>query len=408
MRYSPQPRFPRGRPSERGFTFVELLIAGFLSLLVILSVYFVFIGNAAQYYVQEQVVQMQEGMRFALEYLKNDLRNAGRLSVVNAIQPANGDERGGRDPQFCPYRSELQGIELIEDHLDNPAILTRHGNGLSPDRIRLLIDASGAIPLHVASSAGDSVTLAPASEQRTRDARQLANSRARFEAAFKTGFYLYVVARSGASDLVGIDSVRFDRDGSAISLQDDLCRTGLAEQCFAGDCIAAPVQLVEYAVITDEENRSKTDLVRQVIDVREDLVMDNLSVIIAEYVVDLQLWGVYDTRNADGLPGRNNRVEFADDDDPTDDIGNWDTAREEDAMNEQPERIRAFYIHLATRTPREDPGFVVAPDIDTVPSNRIAADRTWFNLNDVPGTGMCRVATMHSAVEAPNLYRGAQ
>ena len=82
------------RRRAAGFTMVELLIALFLSSVVMLAVYFVFISNTEQYYRQEQIVQMQENMRFALEHLKNDMRNAGRLTVVNG-------NNANPDPGFC-------------------------------------------------------------------------------------------------------------------------------------------------------------------------------------------------------------------------------------------------------------------------------------------------------------------
>ena len=64
------------RHHSHGFTLIELMVATLLSSVVLMAVYFVFITNTQQYYVQEQLVRMQESMRFGMEYLKNDLRNA--------------------------------------------------------------------------------------------------------------------------------------------------------------------------------------------------------------------------------------------------------------------------------------------------------------------------------------------
>ena len=81
-----------GHARNRGFTFIELLVAGFLGAIVLVTTYLIFTANSRQYYVQEQIVQMQEGMRFAVEYLKGDLRSAGRLVVVNGVDRFNGGQ----------------------------------------------------------------------------------------------------------------------------------------------------------------------------------------------------------------------------------------------------------------------------------------------------------------------------
>ena len=149
---------PRKQRSRRGgFTFVELLIAGFIGAVVLVVTYLVFTANSRQYYVQEQIVQMQESMRFAVEYLKNDLRSAGRLSVVNGINRFDGRNQLGRDPQFCRFRSGYQAIELFEER-GTPNVLMRYDNLLRPDRLRLLVDASGGAPLTVNRIQGQTVT----------------------------------------------------------------------------------------------------------------------------------------------------------------------------------------------------------------------------------------------------------
>ncbi len=90
-----------------------------LSGAVLTSIYFVFISNSRQYYTQEQIVQMQESMRFALEYLKNDLRNAGQMALVNGTavehrpdllrpaerQPARGRSDEQHEPAPTPRTS---------------------------------------------------------------------------------------------------------------------------------------------------------------------------------------------------------------------------------------------------------------------------------------------------------------
>ena len=398
-----------GRRHQQGFTMVELLIAGFLGVLVLAMTYFVFIANSRQYYVQEQIVQMQEGMRFALEHVKNDLRNAGSLAVVNAIEQPGAPGSDGRDPLVCQVRRGVQAIRLFDNEDGGPAVLRSNRNGLRPDRVRMLVDGSGANPVIVERVFGRNLEFVAADRQRTKGSRALMASQARYEAAFKSGLYLYVISRSGQSDIVPIESARFDRSGSSLRLSDPLCPVGrggsLAAACFGGGCLATPVHLVEYAVVEEEGRPEKTDLVRRTIDARngEDVLEDS-QLIIAEYVVNLQLWGTYDDRNGAALNGR-----IPEDPDPTDSVGNIDLggARPEGtAMNARPHRLRALNVLLAKRTVREDEGFKIAPDVADLPASRAPADLIWFDLNDVPKTGYARVTTMQAEVETPNMYRG--
>ncbi len=400
------------RYHSHGFTLIELMVATLLSSVVLMAVYFVFITNTQQYYVQEQLVRMQESMRFGMEYLKNDLRNAGRLGVANGIQIAGALEVAGRDPQLCGMRSQLRGVELFEDDRGSPNVLIRHGNNHRPDRLRLLTDASGATPVLISKSRRDRVTLMRAPDQPSEMARDLLSSEARFNQAFQTGFYLYVVTRAGDADLLPINEARFDANGSTIELQSPLCPRGegssIADACFAGECYAAPVQLVEYAVAEDEDDPEKTLLERRVIDARNgEVTLPEQTLVVTEYVVNLQIWGTFDTRESLNAFNANRIRGVVEDPDPTDTRGNWLVAdTEAEVINEHPERIRALNILVATRTPREDPAFKVAPDRARNAADRVMHDLTWFDLEDRANSGFARVATLVTEVETPNLFRG--
>lgn len=383
----------RRRPnSNKAFTLIELMIAALLSGMVLLAIYFVFISNTEQYYRQEQIVQMQERMRFATEYLKNDLRNAGRLAVVNGT--ANDTDAG-----FCRSQAGLTAIQLFEDDGDIPAVLSRGANGLAPDRIRLLIDSSSAIMLTTDAISGQEVRIAAAAQQGTAEARTLVDpgSTTQFESMFKVGYYLRVhnIDR-GQTDLVPIAGVA---TGAKPTIQ--LTRAPCIDvSACAGRCDVNPVQLVEYRVRSHVNDADRTQLVRQVLDAENGNIVDG-PLIIADYVVDLQLWGLYDTRAA----GVKVPV-VAVDPDPRDTIGNWPGGADEDTViNRRPQRLRGVNVLLATRTQREDPKFTVAPGIADQADTRAAADRLWFDL-DANVDGYARVTTLLSVVSTPNLYRG--
>lgn len=386
----------------RGFTMVELLIAMFLTGIVMIAVYLVFISNTEQYYRQEQIVQMQDNMRFALEHLKNDMRNAGRLTVVNGTN-------FNPDPGFCRPQADVQAIRLFNNEgagsrLDMPPILDQFLNGIRPDRLQLLVDASGATPLVSRRIGGQVVTLEANLRQPTRDARALVapGSDERFARMFRPGHFLFISSMDEkASDLVEITAINFNAAGAQITLARQPCLpAGLCN----GRCNVNPVQLVEYAIISDPNQPEKTDLVRRVLDAGDGEPLEGSELIISEYAVNMQIWGTYDARQLAG-----NQPRVPPDPDPTDDLGNWPNAFDEaQVLNQRPERVRALNIVLATRTPREDEAFTLAYDLATPVQDRIAADRTWFRLDDLASTGLARVATLVSQVETPNIYRGVQ
>ena len=77
-------------------------------------------------------------------------------------------------------------------------------------------------------------------------------------------------------------------------------------------------------------------------------------------------------------------------------------------MNARPDRVRALNVLIAVRTPREDEAFNLTAgmiDFGAAAGDRIAADRTWFDVVATPGSGLARVATLTSTVETPTMRR---
>jgi len=62
---------------QKGITLVELLIALVIFGIVVAGVYRVFIAQSKAYTVQDQVVEVQQGIRSAMEILLRDLRMTG-------------------------------------------------------------------------------------------------------------------------------------------------------------------------------------------------------------------------------------------------------------------------------------------------------------------------------------------
>ncbi len=384
---------------RRGFTMVELLVAVLLSSIVMITVYFVFQANTRQFYTQEQVVQMQEAMRFALEYLKTDLRNAGRHSLVSGAAVPDGG-----DPGYCRAADARRGVQLFENDANQPTVLTANNNGLRPDRLRLLADASGDVRLTARQVLGDRVTISPASGQRTTDAAAVVGAEARFNRTYRIGYLLRIEnVPKGRFDLVPIAAAAFNGGMPQIQLSLPVC--GDVALCAAGECLVNPVQVVEYVVRPDpplDRDSPKTDLVRRVVDARNMAgELTDVTVTVAEHVVDFQVWGQYDTRPAGGpLP------QMAADTNPADTRGNWPAADPEGAiMAANPHRLRALNLLLAVRTPREDPEYRLAIDLAVAPADRLPADRTWFDLTNLGDPAYARVATLGTEVETPNMKK---
>lgn len=65
------------RRLSRGFTLIEVMIAMAIAGIVTAAIYAVFISQSKTYSAQEQVVDLQRGLRFGMSLLERDLRQAG-------------------------------------------------------------------------------------------------------------------------------------------------------------------------------------------------------------------------------------------------------------------------------------------------------------------------------------------
>lgn len=80
------------RLNQKGVTLVELLVALVICGMVAAGIYQVFIAQGKAYTVQEQVTEVQQSVRSAMEILLRDLRMAGFdndniLSTINITSP---------------------------------------------------------------------------------------------------------------------------------------------------------------------------------------------------------------------------------------------------------------------------------------------------------------------------------
>jgi hypothetical protein len=399
---APRAHSPTHSP-QRAFTLVELLLGSFLGTLIATSVYKVFVSTSSYYARQLEQTQARSGGRFALEHLKAELRDLGRLSILN-LGP------GARDPLYCGNRL-YAGVELIDNDgggsgYERPALLSR--NQIAPDRLRLLIDASDATPLRVESAAGGALRLARDLQQPSLAARRLVSPGAegRFAQLFDVNALARVTqASTGRYDLVPVQVSGLANGVGAITLASPPC----AElNCNAGGCLVNPVHWVEYAVLSDPDEPDRTRLSRRRLDPQGGDALPNTELSLAEYVVNFQVWGDYDTRggNAGGpvVSGVGSAPLVPSDPLLRDDRGNWAGQLQEGAvMNKWPHRLRGINALMSVRESRLDP---TLPAPANAP-NELAPQEVQAVLVVTPrGEGYARVSSVVGGVETPNLYRG--
>ncbi len=84
--------------NQHGFTLIELMIAMAISLLVVLGVYEIFTSQQKAYNVQDQVAEMQQNGRVAIDMMTREIRMAGYIA-----------ESWDEDPSTDPPTSDVAG-----------------------------------------------------------------------------------------------------------------------------------------------------------------------------------------------------------------------------------------------------------------------------------------------------------
>lgn len=148
--------------SQRGISFVEILVALVISLFLLAGIVQVYIANKASYSFTDAVSRIQENARFAMDTITQDLRMAGffacaifdpddPVDIVNNLDP-NGD---GYDPELHDFilAGVVEGTD--NDGLNGSDSITLRGS--KPSQVQVLppYNVSTSAMLHV--TANDSV-----------------------------------------------------------------------------------------------------------------------------------------------------------------------------------------------------------------------------------------------------------
>ena len=76
---------PKLVSDQKGVTLIELLVGLVISGIIIAGIYRVFVAQTRAYTVQDQVVEVQQNIRGAMELMLRDVRMAGYSSNINPV-----------------------------------------------------------------------------------------------------------------------------------------------------------------------------------------------------------------------------------------------------------------------------------------------------------------------------------
>jgi len=76
---------PKLALNKKGVTLIELLVGLVISAIIVTGIYRVFIAQTRAYTVQDQVVDVQQNIRSAMELMLRDIRMAGYKSNINPV-----------------------------------------------------------------------------------------------------------------------------------------------------------------------------------------------------------------------------------------------------------------------------------------------------------------------------------
>ncbi|MCF8076465.1 MAG: prepilin-type N-terminal cleavage/methylation domain-containing protein [Desulfotignum sp.] len=117
----------RRKNAPSGFTLIEILVALAITSILVTAIYRFFIGQHHAYTVQDQVIEMEQNARAAMDMIRRDLRMAGYHAM--------GDDLINNLSDFVP--SSFIPTYPVTVNLDaNPKI--SEGSGTDPDVITLL------------------------------------------------------------------------------------------------------------------------------------------------------------------------------------------------------------------------------------------------------------------------------
>jgi prepilin-type N-terminal cleavage/methylation domain-containing protein len=384
------------RGGEAGFTLVELMVSVILFSIVVVAVFSFFTAMSNVFHSQEQVVDAQSNLRFAVDFLSKDARRAGYLGTPSAENDALVCPKPASPPAGVLYA----GVRVI--NADPLAGVYAGGadqaaNGdIFPDTMYLMgsFEVSEPFPL-------DGVTTTGGQLDGVETARILGGgdpgeNETRFNAVFMQDRMVKVTGPNNQSQLGFITGAAWNVAQPTVSVSGLVAQqgnVGCGIQGLSGQNYEISVlNLMRYQVRQSAGDETRSDLLRAEINPRTGAVFPGTEVSLLDYVVDFQAWVDMDT----GIGAQPNMVR---DLVPGDDLGNVPWSQ----TTGQWQRARALYVTVSARTPREDPTLFHAPRVSQASGEAdIFQPLLTFNL-DEDEQGAAHVVTQTAVIELQNL-----
>lgn len=121
-------KMPSHRPAARGLSLIEIMVAMAIGSFLLLGIMQIFSGSSAAFRANEANSRIQENSRFALDFLRRDLRMVGHMGCVNdrthfapgvvpTMQSTFFDAAGGDTFEDAPlplrFDVSIQGYEAV-------------------------------------------------------------------------------------------------------------------------------------------------------------------------------------------------------------------------------------------------------------------------------------------------------
>jgi prepilin-type N-terminal cleavage/methylation domain-containing protein len=120
---------------EKGFTLVEILIVALMLGLVLGSVYSLYSTHQRSAYIQDEVVDVQQNLRIAMESVTRDIRHAGFL--ISRMRQAGFSAKSGTGGIAVGNGNIEQPVNTAEDNIGNSGTLPFTADAFpgQPDRV---------------------------------------------------------------------------------------------------------------------------------------------------------------------------------------------------------------------------------------------------------------------------------
>ncbi len=98
--------------SLRGFTIIELLMVTVMVGLIIGTIYSLYITHQRSAYIQDEVVEVQQNLRIAMDSMARDIRMAGFLASGNTVSTTSSHESGPSSTAYLSSEYQVPSDKL--------------------------------------------------------------------------------------------------------------------------------------------------------------------------------------------------------------------------------------------------------------------------------------------------------